>query len=72
MCRYSGGNAGARAVEVEPAEPEEERENQHVWALSVCDISVLQLDTLSVCDDKWMSSLAKGLKRMVTKVQWLC
>ena len=35
MCaRSSGGNANARAVEVEPAEPEEEREIQHVWALS--------------------------------------
>ena len=35
MCRYSGGNASARAVEVEPTEPEEEgeREIQHVWAL---------------------------------------
>ena len=39
MCRSSGGNASARAVEAEPAEPEEEREIQHVWALSVCDIS---------------------------------
>ena len=51
VCRYSGGNAKARAVEVEPAEPEEEREIQHVWALSVCDISGLPLDTLSVCDN---------------------
>ena len=39
VCRSSGGNASARAVEVEPAEPEEEREIQHVWALSVCDNS---------------------------------
>ena len=30
VCRYSGGNANARAVEVEPAEPEED-------TLSVCD-----------------------------------
>ena len=37
VCRTSGGNASARAVEAEPAEPEEEREIQHVWALSVCD-----------------------------------
>ena len=37
VCRSSGGNASARAVEVEPAEPEEEREIQHAWALSVCD-----------------------------------
>ena len=33
------------------AEPEEEREIQHVWALSVCDISGLPLDVLSVCDN---------------------
>ena len=39
VCRSSGGNANARPVEVEPAEPEEERVIQHVWALSVCDIS---------------------------------
>ena len=39
VCRSSGGNASARAVEAEPAEPEEEREIQYVWALSVCDIS---------------------------------
>ena len=50
VCRYSGGNANARAVEVEPAEPEEERGIQQVWALSVCDISGLPLDSLSVCD----------------------
>ena len=31
MCRSSGGNANAPAVEVEPVEPEEEREIQHVW-----------------------------------------
>ena len=42
----------ARAVEVEPAEPEEEREIQHVWALSVCDISGTTFDVVSVfCDN---------------------
>ena len=40
-----------RAVEGEPAEPEEEREIQHLWALSVCDISGIPLDVLSVCDN---------------------
>ena len=50
MCRSSGGNANARAVEVEPVEPEEEREIQHVWALSVCDTSGFPLHALSVCD----------------------
>ena len=44
-------NANARAVEVEPVEREEEREIQHVWALSVCDISGFLLDALSVCDN---------------------
>ena len=44
MCRSSGGNASARAVEEEPAEPEDEREMQHVWALSVCDISGIPSD----------------------------
>ena len=39
--RSSVGNASARAVEVEPAESEEEREIQHVWTLSVCDISAI-------------------------------
>ena len=57
MCRSSGGNANVRAVEVEPAEPEEEREIQHVWALSVYDTSGLPLDALSVCDN---SSLPFG------------
>ena len=38
MCRSSGGNVSPRAVEVKPAEPGEERGNQHVWALSVCNI----------------------------------
>ena len=50
VCRPSGGNASARAFEAEPAEPEEEREIQHVWALSVRDISGFPLDALSVCD----------------------
>ena len=44
VCRSSGGNARARAVEAEPAEPEEEREIQLVWALSVCDISGIPSD----------------------------
>ena len=51
VCRSSGGNASARAVEAEPAEPEEEREIQHVWALSVRDVSGIPLDVLSVCDN---------------------
>ena len=51
MCRSSGANANVCAVEAEPAEPEEEREIQHMWALSVCDISGLPLDALSVCDN---------------------
>ena len=60
MCRYSGGKANARAVEKEPTEPEEEREIQHVWALSVCDISGLPLDTLSVCDNSDFPSDESG------------
>ena len=59
VCRSSGGNASARAVEVEPAEPEE-REIQHVWALSVCDISGLPLDALSVCDNSDLPSDESG------------
>ena len=51
MCRSSGGNASARAVEAEPTEPDEVREIQHVWALSGCDISGIPLDVLSVCDN---------------------
>ena len=60
VCRSSGGNASARAVEVEPAEPEEEREIQHVWALSVCDISGIPLDVLSVCDNTDLPSDESG------------
>ena len=60
MCRSSGGNASARAVEVEPAEPEEEREIQHEWALAVCDISGLPLDALSVCDNSDLPSDESG------------
>ena len=60
MCRSSGGNASARAIEAEPAEPEEEREIQHVWALSVCDISGLPLDVLSVCDNSDLPSDESG------------
>ena len=51
VCRSSGGNANARAVEAESTEPEEEREIQHVWALSVYDTSGFPLDALSVCDN---------------------
>ena len=43
-----------------PAEPEEEREIQHVWALSVCDISGLPLDALSVCDNSDLPSDESG------------
>ena len=43
VCRSSGGNANARAVEVEPVGPEEEREIQDVWAL--CQ-SMILLDSL--------------------------
>ena len=60
VCRSSGGNASARAVEVEPTEPEEEREIQHVWALLVCDISGLPLDALSVCDNSDLPSDESG------------
>ena len=60
MCRSSGGNASARAVEAEPAEPEEEREIQRVWALSVCDISGLPLDALSACDNSDLLSGESG------------
>ena len=48
VCRPCGGSASARAVEVEPAELEEERDIQHVWALSVCDIIGIPLDVF-VC-----------------------
>ena len=60
LCRSSGVNASARAVEEEPAEPEEEREIQHVWALSVCDISGLPLDVFSVCDNSDLPSDESG------------
>ena len=60
VCRSSGGNANAWAVEVEPAEPEEEREIQHVWALSVYDTSGLPLDALSVCDNSDLPSDESG------------
>ena len=60
MCRSSGGNANARAVEVEPVEPEEEREIQHVRALSVCDTSGLPSDALSVCDNSDLPSDQPG------------
>ena len=60
MCRSSGANASARAVEAEPAEPEEEREIQHVWALPVCDISGIRLDVLSVRDNSDLPSDESG------------
>ena len=60
VCRSSGGNASARAVEVEPAELEKEREIQHVWALSVCDISGIPSDVLSVCDNTDLPSDESG------------
>ena len=60
VCQSSGGYASARAVVAEPAEPEEEREIQHVWALSVCDISGLPWDALSVCDNSDLPSDESG------------
>ena len=60
MCRSSGGNASARAFEVEPGEPEEEREIQHVWALLVSDNSRIQCDVLSVCDNSDLPSGESG------------
>ena len=60
MCQSSGGNANARAVEAEPAEPEEEREIQHVWALSVYDTSGFPLDALSVYDNSDLPSDESG------------
>ena len=60
VCRSSGGNASDRAVEARPAEPEEEREIQHVRALSVCDIPGLPLDVLSVCDNSDIASDESG------------
>ena len=43
---------------MEPAEPEEEREIQHV--LSVCDISGFSLDALSACDNSDFPSDESG------------
>ena len=60
VCQSSGGNANARAVEVEPAEPEEEREIQHVWELSVCDTSGFPLDALFVSDNSDLPSNESG------------
>ena len=45
---------------MEPAEPEEEREIQHVWALSVCDKSGIPSDALSVCDNSDLPSGESG------------
>ena len=61
VCRSSGGNASARAVEVEPTEPDYEREFQHVCALPVCDISGIPLDVLSVCDNSNLPSDESGV-----------
>ena len=47
-------------VEVEPAEPEEEREIKHRWALSVYDISGFPWDALSVCDNSDLPSDESG------------
>ena len=47
-------------LEVEHVEPEEEREIQHVWALSVCDTSGFPLDALSVCDNSDLPSDESG------------
>ena len=60
VCRSSGGNASARAVEAEPAEPEEETEIQQVWALLVCDISGIPPDALSDCDNSDLPSDESG------------
>ena len=57
MPRSSGGNASARAVEEEPAEPEDEREMQHV---SVCDISGIPSDAPFVCDNSDLPSGESG------------
>ena len=45
---------------MEPAEPEEEIEIQHVWALSVNDSSGFPLDALSVCDNSDFPSDESG------------
>ena len=42
------------------AEPEEEREIQHVWALLVYDTSGFPLDALSVCDNSDLPSDESG------------
>ena len=59
--------------EVEPAGPEEEREIQHVWALSVCDISGLLLDALSVCDNSLNMIMDSGAEEhVVSLANWKC
>ena len=60
VCRSSGGNASSRAVEVELAEPEEERAIQHVWAPPFCDNSGIPSDALSVCDNSDLPSGESG------------
>ena len=56
VCRSSGGNACTRVVEAEPVELEEEKEIQHMWALSDYDVSGLPLDVLSVCENSDLPS----------------
>ena len=70
VCRSSGGNANARAVEVEPAEPEEEKEIQHVWldALSVCDNSSLPFGESGNLLNMIMDSGAE--EHVVSLVDW--
>ena len=45
---------------MEPVEPEEEKEIQHVWALPVHDTSGLPLDALSVFDTSDLPSDESG------------
>ena len=45
---------------MEQVEPEEEREIEHVWALSVHDTSGFPLDALSVCDNSDFPSDESG------------
>ena len=45
---------------MELTEPEEEKESQHVWALSVCDNSGIPLDVLSVYDNSDLPSDESG------------
>ena len=58
VCRSSGGNACGLS-RWNPLSLRR-REIQHVWALSVCDISGLPLDVLSVCDNSDLPSDESG------------